>query len=130
LPAGAGSVGAARAIFGRRGWVSIAAHDDDDVRRAVDQGADAVLVSPIFPTRPPSPLARQKAARGVEALRAAREIAGDRLAVIALGGITLDRVGPCTSAGAHGVALLRALLASDRPAALVRSIHDAIAGRW
>ena len=69
LGRGAGDVAAARAAFGRRTWVSVAAHSDDEARRAMDDGADAALVSPVFPTRPPSPAAPPKRARGLDALR-------------------------------------------------------------
>jgi thiamine-phosphate diphosphorylase len=134
LGGGAGSVSDARAAFGRAAWISVAAHSDDDVRRAVDDGADGVLVSPIFATRPPSSGSRapggEKSARGLDAIRTARRVAGSRLAVFALGGVTLDRVRPCVAAGANGVAVLRALLASPRPEALARAIHDALESRW
>jgi thiamine-phosphate diphosphorylase len=130
LPAGGGSVPAARAALGRRGWVSTAAHSDDDVRRAVVEGADAVLVSPVFPTRPPSGPRVAKVARGLEALRAARAIARGRPAIFALGGVDLDRVRPCAAAGADGVAVMRALLACPHPDVLARSIHDVLAPRW
>jgi thiamine-phosphate diphosphorylase len=134
LGGGAGSVADARSAFGRPAWVSVAAHSDDDVRRAVDEGADGVLVSPIFATRPPSSASRapggEKSARGLDAIRAARRLAGPHLAVFALGGVTVDRVRPCVAAGANGVAVLRALLASPRPAVLARAIHDALESRW
>jgi thiamine-phosphate diphosphorylase len=127
----AGTVADARAVLGRTAWISVAAHSDDDVRRAREQGADAVLVSPIFATRAPSPRgAVDKRPRGLPALRSARAIAGSRPAVIALGGVTLDRVRSCADAGAQGVAVLRALLTSHQPGVTARAIHDVIAPRW
>ncbi|HZU82950.1 MAG TPA: thiamine phosphate synthase, partial [Polyangiaceae bacterium] len=54
LGAGACGVAEAKAICGRGAFVSVAAHSDDEVRSAVRDGADAVLVSPVFSTRPPS----------------------------------------------------------------------------
>ena len=139
LGGGAAAVAEARAILGRPGWISVAAHTDDDVRRATGEGADAVLVSPVFATRPPSssgfaaPGASspvQKRPRGLEALRSAHAIAGSRPAVFALGGVTLDRVRSCADAGAEGVAVLRALLTSHQPGILARAIHDVLAPRW
>jgi thiamine-phosphate pyrophosphorylase len=130
---GAVGVPGARAAFGRKTWISVAAHSDEDVRRAAADGADAVLVSPIFPTRPPSPRSESKRGRGLDALRSARAAAGpahSALQVYALGGITPERVARCVDAGADGVAVLRALLASDRPAAVARAIHDALPARW
>jgi thiamine-phosphate pyrophosphorylase len=118
--------------MGRPAWVSIAAHSDEDVRRAGAEGADAVLVSPIFATRPPAAAAgaaAEKSPRGLDALRRARAIARPGMAVFALGGVTFDRVRPCAEAGADGVAVLRALLASPRPAAVARAINDVLAQR-
>lgn len=134
LGGGAGSVAEARSTLGSASSISVAAHTNDDVRRAVDSGADAVLVSPVFSTRSPGVphsalLAFEKRARGLAALVEARELAGARLAVFALGGVTPERVRDCASAGADGVAVLRALLNSPRPAALARSIHDSLALR-
>jgi thiamine-phosphate diphosphorylase len=139
LGSGAGTVAEARAAMGRPTWISVAAHTDEDVRRAKDEGADAVLVSPIFATRPPTAgglavvkpprLAVVKPPRGVSAIRSARSIA-QGMAVFALGGVTLDRVRACAEAGADGIAVLRALLASPRPAALARAMNDSLALRW
>ncbi len=129
LGGGAGPVAGARAVLGR-GWVSVAAHSDADVARAAADGADAVLVSPIFATRPPSPGAPEKAPRGLWALRSARAVAGRRLALYALGGVTVERAPASVAAGADGVAVLRALLASDDPGRLARALHDAIAPGW
>jgi thiamine-phosphate pyrophosphorylase len=107
----------------------MAAHDDDDVRRAAEGGADAVLVSPVFATRPPSPYAAAKAARGVGAVASARRSSPQSLAVVALGGVTEDNAAQCVAAGADGVALIRALLGRAEPACAARAIHDAFARR-
>jgi thiamine-phosphate pyrophosphorylase len=129
---GSGRVADARAAFGRRTWVSMPAHSDDDVRRASAEGADAVLVSPIFPTRSSAGPVRApaKVPRGLAALRTARLAAAPGLLLYALGGIRPETVGECLAAGAHGVAVIRALLASPRPEEVARAIHDAIVRRW
>jgi thiamine-phosphate pyrophosphorylase len=127
------SVEQARTRFGRRAWISVAAHSDDDVRRAVDEGVDAVLVSPIFPTRALSPDGLSlrtspsvpKRARGTGALRSARTLAGSRVAVFALGGVTRERARACAEAGADGLAVIRALLASGAPSSVARAMFDA-----
>jgi thiamine-phosphate pyrophosphorylase len=133
------SVEEARTRFGRRAWISVAAHSDDDVRRAVDEGVDAVLVSPIFPTHalsprlplaPLAPLAlpaAPKRARGTGALRSARTLADSRVAVFALGGVTPERARACAAAGADGIAVIRSLLASRAPSSDARAMFDAVA---
>jgi thiamine-phosphate diphosphorylase len=128
LGRGAGSVRDARSIF-RDAWVSTAAHSDEDVRRASDEGADAVLVSPVFSTRPPLSREKSKEARGVGAIRAARALARATVAIYALGGVTQENARACVQAGADGVAVLRALLASADPARVARAIDDATSRR-
>jgi thiamine-phosphate pyrophosphorylase len=129
LGRGAGGVSEARAVCGARAWVSVAAHSDEAVRVAVAGGADAVFVSPVFSTRPPSLATAWKQGRGVDALRAARRIGADRVAVYALGGVTGARARACIEAGADGVAVVRALLSSAEPGRVARAIHDAVASR-
>jgi thiamine-phosphate diphosphorylase len=126
---GAGAVADARVAFGRRGWVTVAAHTDDDVAAARRQGADAVLVSPVFATTSGRADGAPKVARGLGCLRAARREAG-AMAVYALGGVTRENAAGCAAAGADGAAIIRGLLESDDPGRQARAIHDAWAGRW
>lgn len=128
LGAGAGTVEGVRSVF-PGAWISMAAHSDDDVRRACAEGADAVLVSPVFPSRPPGVGGVLKEGRGVEALRRARSLAGGAQ-VFALGGVNRHNAGACAAAGAHGVALMKAVLASPSPGRAARAIHDAVARGW
>lgn len=131
LGRGAGTVEQGRAICGPRAWISVSAHSDGAVRRAVRDGADAVLVSPVFPSRPPSILAPEKEGRGLDALRSARAIVAvsGGTCVYALGGVDADNTRACAEAGADGVALVRALLASPEPARVAKAMHDALAAR-
>ena len=125
----AASVREARDVCGSQTWVSVAAHSDDAVGAAAQNGADAVLVSPVFLTRDPRMRRVAKQARGVEALRSARAIAGGRLAIYGLGGVTAENARACANAGADGIAVIRALLASAEPARLARALHDAVVSR-
>jgi thiamine-phosphate pyrophosphorylase len=132
---GAASVTEARLVCGARAWISVAAHTDDAVRAAADEGADAVLVSPVFSTQAPSvlrqsgPSGPRKDGRGVAALRSARAVATGRVALYALGGVTAENARACIVAGADGIAVIRALLASVEPGRVARALHDAVAGR-
>ena len=126
LGKGAGSVARAREIL-PRAWVSVSAHSDGAVRRGMEDGADAVLVSPVFPSRPPSVYAGAKEGRGMGALRSAHAVAAGRMLVYALGGVDADNAGACAEAGADGVAVVRALLASPEPGRVARAMHDALA---
>lgn len=125
----AGTVQEARGICGSRAWISVSAHSDGAVRRALRDGADAVLVSPVFPSRPPSVLAAEKEGRGLESLHSAKAIADGRIALYALGGVDADNTRACAEAGADGVAVVRALLASPEPARVAKAMHDALVAR-
>lgn len=125
----AGTVADARATCGSGAWISVSAHSDNAVRRAVRDGANAALVSPVFASRPPSIYAEEKEGRGLEALRSARQVAGDRLRLYALGGVDADNARACAQAGADGVAAIRALLACPEPGRIARAMHDAMVSR-
>ena len=129
LGQGSGTVAEARTTCGPGAWISTSAHSDGAVRRALADGADAALVSPVFPSRPPSVYADQKEGRGLDALRSARIVAGDRLLLYALGGVDADNTRACAQAGADGVAVVRALLACPEPGRVARAMHDALGAR-
>jgi thiamine-phosphate pyrophosphorylase len=124
LGRGAGSVAQARAVLRRASWISVAAHSDDDVARAREDGADAVLVSPVFPTQSGAFEGRRKEARGLGCVRSARHLAGANLHVYALGGVAAASARACFAAGADGAAVTRALLAAQDPGREARAIHD------
>jgi thiamine-phosphate pyrophosphorylase len=126
LGKGAGTVDDARKVLGPKAWISVSAHSDGAVRRGIADGADAVLVSPVFPSRPPSVYAPSKEGRGLDALRSAKKLAAGRIAVYALGGVDADNARACAAAGADGVAVVRALLASPEPARVARAIEEAL----
>jgi thiamine-phosphate pyrophosphorylase len=100
------AVSEARAFCGEHAWVSVSAHADDDVDRAVLRGASAVVLAPIFA----SP--EKGAPLGVEALERARGKLPEGMALWALGGVTPDNAASCFAAGADAVAAIRADLTS------------------
>jgi thiamine-phosphate pyrophosphorylase len=116
VPCDRSAIAEARSLLGADAWISTPAHDEDQVAIARDGGATGVLVSPIFA----SP--GKGAPRGVAALTAARTNA-PALVIIALGGVDASNVAACASAGAHGVAVIRALLDAPDPAAIARALH-------
>jgi len=79
--------------------VGVSCHSVGDAIEAESAGADYVLLGPVFAT--PSKL-DYGAPLGIEKLR---EAAGRvKIPVLALGGITVERVRPCLEAGATGIA--------------------------
>lgn len=122
------AVSDARSLLGGGAFISVACHSIEDVLQAAEAGADAAILSPVFG----SP--GKGAPLGLEALAAARR-ALDRArgalpaadhgprgcALLALGGIDAARAPACLSAGADGVALVRADLGGVLPDLLARS---------
>ena len=101
------------------GWVSVPAHTDEDVALAVTAGVTGLLVSPIWDTPGKGP------PRGVAALRAARAIVTSSRSATrlnALGGVDESRAAACATAGADGVAVIRALLDARDPGAVARQL--------
>lgn len=91
----------ARKVY-RDGWIGASIHNELEARQAIDEGADFLLAGSIFPTatHPDQPAA------GLELID---RTAGLGLPVIAIGGITVERVEQVRRAGAYGVAAVSAL---------------------
>lgn len=86
-----------------RWLITVAAHDRDALQAAERGGADAVVVSPIFPSNSPSagePL-------GVEGLKDL--VAATSLPVYALGGVRARTVSRLIGSGIVGIAAVEAL---------------------
>ena len=98
--------------------VSASVHKVEEARRAVAQGASSVYFSPVFPTtsKPGHPGA------GLDALRACCEAVPGAY-VVALGGITPDRVHSCFEVGAGNIAVLSGILHAADPAAAAAQYH-------
>ena len=92
-------------------------HSTRELRDAAAHGCTYATLSPIFPSAskpgygPPL---------GTDALRDAP------LPVLALGGITPSNAAACVAAGAHGVAVMGAVMRADDPAAVVAGLLQAI----
>jgi len=110
-----------RQLIGPCRLIGVSTHSVQDVRRASQSGADYVVFGPIFET--PSkrsfgpPL-------GLKLL--ADACRRSRVPVLAIGGITCDRVGDVRRAGAHGVAVIGALLTRDDIGGAVREFKQAL----
>jgi thiamine-phosphate pyrophosphorylase len=103
------------------GLIGASVHSLDDARDAARDGADFLVFGPVYDT----PSKRQYGApQGLPAL--ARVAASVPRPVIAVGGITPERVSAVLEAGAAGVAVITAILAADRPADATKAFLDAL----
>lgn len=117
LPAASFPVVAARRLLGPAAWIGRSTHAPDEAVRAATDGADYVVLGPIFAT--PSKAAFGDPL-GLDALATAA--ARSARPLIAIGGITLAAAPDLRAAGAHGVAVIRAVLDAKDPGAVARAL--------
>jgi thiamine-phosphate pyrophosphorylase len=130
VDAGGGHVGAddlpvaaARKVLGDAGVVGATCRDAASARAAVAAGATYLGVGPAYPTSTKDGLPAPLGAAGVGSVaRAVRSTP-----VIAIGGVTVDAVGPLRSAGAYGVAVVGALANAADPARVAAELLKALA---
>jgi thiamine-phosphate pyrophosphorylase len=116
LPAAGVPVSDARRLLGPGALVGVSCHSAADVASARAGGASFATFSPIYDTPSKRPYGPPV---GVAALREAARLG---LPLVALGGVTPDRVAEVRAAGAVGVAVIRAWLEGGDPATAVRSL--------
>lgn len=97
-------------------------HGPDDVDRAVDEGTSWVTVSPVAPS-PSKP--GHGPPLGTDGVRRAVAAAGGT-PVYALGGVEASSVAALRAAGAHGVAVMGAVMRAPDPAAVVAGLLAAL----
>lgn len=110
-----------RIITGGRLLIGASVHSLDEARVAELEGADFLVFGPVYDTPSKRPYGPPQ---GVEALR--RVIEGISIPAFAIGGITPERVGKVRKSGAHGVAVISAIMAADRPAEAVKAFVEAL----
>ena len=95
----------ARRLLGEAARLGVSAHTPAEVAAAAEAGADYAFFSPVYPTASHP----EAEAVGLEALaEACAAVPG--FPVLALGGITPERVSACLNGGVWGVAVLSGLL--------------------
>jgi thiamine-phosphate pyrophosphorylase len=115
------SVEEMRLVADKRVRVGASTHGLDDALAAARQGADWIFFGPVYDT---ASKRQYGAPQGLAALE--RVTAAVDVPVLAIGGITPDRVPEVRRAGASGVAVISAILAADDPAAATRRFLDAL----
>jgi thiamine-phosphate pyrophosphorylase len=119
LPAASFPVAIARALLGPGALVGRSTHAPDEAVAAAIEGADYVILGPIFATPSKSALGGPL---GIDA------IASSRIGVplLAIGGISVERTPAIRRAGASGIAVVRALLDAPDPQAAARALVKAL----
>jgi thiamine-phosphate pyrophosphorylase len=112
-PAAAGVHLSGRQARPGRGWFGRSCHTVEEVGRAAQEGAAYATLSP-FAASPSKPGYGPPVDRYAYASHA--------IPVLALGGIDLGNAAQARAAGAHGVAVMGALMRAASPAAVVRRL--------
>lgn len=89
------------------------------LRLAESRGASFAVFGPVF-----APSTKPVVGAGIEALRVVASAA--QIPLLALGGVTPERVDACVGAGAFGVAVLRGVFGAKDPAAATGRYLDAL----
>ncbi len=111
----------ARAVVGEEMCVGVSTHNLEQFRRAASTSADYIAVGPIFATTSkanPDPVV------GLELIRQVRLLTDK--AIIAIGGITVDRAASIIAAGADSVAVIRDVLCAAKPAEQARRFLETL----
>lgn len=111
----------ARRLLGPQRLMGISVHSVEEAVQAESQGADYIVLGPIYET--PSkqmfgpPL-------GVQTLEKACRLI--RIPIIGIGGVTVERAREMRRAGAFGVAVITAILGADDIESATRELLDAV----
>ena len=113
----------ARRLLGPEAVIGGTASTLEEALAMQEAGADYAGFGPVF-----SAASKERAVpvQGLENL--ARVCAAVRIPVVAIGGISADRVESVLAAGAHGVAVMTGVTLSDDPARAARAFREALDG--
>lgn len=111
-------------LSGGRLLIGASTHSLDEAIEAESRGADFITFGPIYKT--PSKL-RYGEPLGIKALK--EVIKRIRIPVFAIGGINIKNISEVIDAGAYGVALISAVMASEAPGNAARELIEEIQRR-
>ncbi len=111
-------------ILGARAWVGVSTHTPEEAAAASGEGADFAFVGTVYgtPTHP------DRAGDGEALVRSAVRTA-DGLPLLAIGGVSRERVESVLDAGAHGVAVIRGVWDAGDPAEAVKGYLERLRDR-
>ena len=121
LPAAGLRPAAARRVLGPGRLIGMSAHSADEAVRAEKDGADFIVLGPIFET----PSKRDFGPPiGLDELERARMRCS--IPLFGIGGVTAPRVRDVVKAGAHGVAVVGSVMAADDVERAARELLTAL----
>ena len=123
LPAAGLPASAARDLVGPDRLIGVSAHSADEAARAEKEGADFIVLGPIFETPTKRAFGPPIGLRELEHARTRC-----RVPLFGIGGITKDRVRDVLKAGARGVAVIGSVMAAEDVERASRELLRALEG--
>lgn len=118
-------VSVVRRVLGPRRLIGVSTHSVKEVQQAGDDGADYVILGPIFET----PSKREFGAPlGLAAL--ADACRRSSVPVFAIGGMTIKRIAAARDAGASGVAMIGGILGREDVGTATVEMQAAVRAAW
>jgi thiamine-phosphate pyrophosphorylase len=115
-----------RRILGRSAVIGLSTHSPEQVRAAASLPVDYIAVGPVFGTSTKDTGYRDVGTNMVSDAHAIVRSDGTDRPIVAIGGITLERVADVLRAGASSVAVISDLLSTGKPEARVREYLRAL----
>jgi thiamine-phosphate pyrophosphorylase len=112
----------ARRLLGTQRLLGISAHSSEEVVKAEQEGADYVVLGPIYETASKQPFGPPLGLSVLES--ACRRV---KVPVLGIGGITVARARDVRRTGAFGVAVIGAILGARDSEASTRELLEAVA---
>ena len=109
----------ARSLLGPHRILGASADNIEDVIARGREGADYCGIGPVFDT---STKTDAGPVLGIDNL--ARSVDGSPVPLVAIGGMTLERIAEVAATGVHAVALVSAICAADDPEAATRRARE------
>ena len=110
----------ARQILGEKMLIGFSAHNAEQLKTAIQQGANYATVSPVYPTPSKAGLIPVLGLKNFKAIAL-----NSKIPIIGLGGINKTNVKEVLQAGADGIAVIRAVLDSNEPGEAARQLIKA-----
>lgn len=116
------SIPVARHLLGERRLLGISAHSVDEAVQAESEGADYVVLGPVYDTPSKQAFGPPLGQHCVE--EACKRV---RIPIIGIGGVTAARARDLRQAGVFGVAVIRAILGAADVEAAAQALLSAVA---
>lgn len=115
------SVQEARSVLGEGAIIGVSAGTVEEAEAAIKDGADYIGVGAVFATGTKSDAGEPIGPTGLGEIA---DVVRNRIAVVAIGGVTVDNAGECWKAGADGVAVVSAIMQSEKPGLVAQQLQQ------